>query len=680
MTGGAANPETAMSSVNLPSEETCASVREFENIWIPVRDGVRLAARAWLPQDAASNPVPAILEYIPYRKRDMTALRDTATHGYISRHGYACVRLDARGTGDSEGAFGDRFAAQYVDDAIDVIAWLAAQPWCNGAVAMFGLSWGAAIAMQSAARRPPSLKTIICAAGIDDRYVLRYPGGCLATATVSGIVAQMSYASRPPDPEIVGQRWREMWMERLEAATPTGESWLANPLRNDAWQTDAIADDYRRIACPTLLSAGFADPAFASAMLRTLARLEAPRLGIFGPWAHRYPHFGIPGPSIDYLGETLRWLDHWLKGRDTGIMSEPPLRAWLPSGFTTAQIPELRPGRWIGERQWLDSSGLEHRYWFGRGELAPKPQPDSFEEVPATLLISAAAGEFMPIFGSDRAPELPGDQREEDRASLVFDTPPLDTPLSLLGIPRLRLSLETEKAAGQVAARLCEVAPDGRSRRLSWGAHNLALSDDLSANRTADGSLVVDIPLYALAETVTAGNRLRVALSSSYWPLIWPAVQSPRLRVKTADSLMSLPRCAGLSVYAGFGQPVAAPTLRWIQSQPGSYHRAERKNAATGEHILTIIDDMGQGRIEELGLEISEATTRVFRIHPDDPSSAALATQTTFRVGRSSWSAETTVSGEVERAGSGFATRHKLWASENGREVFSRNWHSEIAG
>jgi len=288
----------------------------------------------------------------------------------------------------------------------------------------------------------------------------------------------------------------------------------------------------------------------------------------------------------------------------------------------------------------------------------------------------------MPIFGSDRGPELPGDQREEDRASLVFDTAPLDAPLSLVGIRRLRLSLETEKAVGQVTARLCEVTPDGRSRRLSWGARNLALSDDLSANRTvsADGSLFVDIPLYALAETVTVGNRLRVALSSSYWPLIWPAVKSPLLRVRMADSLISLPLCPGLSAYAGFREPVAAPTLRWTQLQPGCYHRAERRDSATGEHTLTITDDMGQGCIEELGLEISEATTRIFRIHPDDPCSAALTTHMTFRVRRSSWSAKTTVCGKAMRAGTGFAARHKLRASENGCEVFSRNWHSEIAG
>src|SRR5260221_4399213 len=126
---------------------------------------------------------------------------------------------------------------------------------------MFGLSWGGAIALQIAARRPAALKTIVCAAGIDDRYALRYPGGCLSTASISGIVAQMSYATRPPDPEIVGARWREIWMARLGAARPTAAALLAHPMRSNGGRTASIADDYAPIACPNLLSAGCAGAA-----------------------------------------------------------------------------------------------------------------------------------------------------------------------------------------------------------------------------------------------------------------------------------------------------------------------------------------------------------------------------------------------------------------------------------
>jgi putative CocE/NonD family hydrolase len=654
-------------------------VRELENIWIPLRDGIRLGARAWLPETAERDPVPAILEYIPYRKRDMTALRDTATHGYLAGHGYACIRLDARGIGDSEGLYGDQFAEQYIDDAVDAIAWLALQPWCSGEVAMFGLSWGGAIALQTAARRPAALKTIVCAAGIDDRYALRYPGGCLSTAAISGIVAQMSYGTRPPDPTIVGPRWRDMWMARLGAAAPT--RLLAQPMRGEVWRSTSISDDYGRIACPTLLAAGWADPAFAAAMLRTLEGLEVPRLGIFGAWAHRFPHFGIPGPAIDYLGETLRWLDHWLKKRDTGIMQEPRLRAWLPSGFSTAQLPEERPGRWIGEADWPGSGYEQRDYWLGRDGLLGEPQPEYRIDLPPALLISGAAGEFMPLFGSDRGPELAGDQQADDACSLVFDSAPLDDPLTLLGTPLARLVLEAEAPLGQIVVRLCEVAQDGRSRRLSWGVRNLVLSDDLSQLRAGGGagqSITVDIPLFALAETLAPGNRLRIALSTSYWPLIWPIAQSPRLTLSAAGSRLSLPVRAGHGECGGFGEPVAAPTLHWANLRPGFYRRAEKTDPATGEQTLTITDDMGTGRIEEIDLEVSEVTTRIFRIRPDDPSTASVATEMTCGFSRGGWSAETTVRGHVARAGPHFSTRHAIRAREGGRTVFSRSWRWRI--
>ena len=129
-------------------------VREIEHILIPLSDGTKLAARIWLPEDAEQHPVPAILEYLPYRKRDGTFERDALTHPYLAGHGYAAVRVDIRGCGESDGLLFDEYARQEQDDALEVIAWLAAQPWCNGAVGMMGISWGGFNAI--AGRGPPS--------------------------------------------------------------------------------------------------------------------------------------------------------------------------------------------------------------------------------------------------------------------------------------------------------------------------------------------------------------------------------------------------------------------------------------------------------------------------------------------------------------------------------------------
>ncbi|MCZ8088864.1 MAG: CocE/NonD family hydrolase, partial [Rhodobacteraceae bacterium] len=155
-------------------------VKEIENIWVPMPDGVRLAGRLWLPEGAGK--VPLILEYLPYRKRDGTRARDEKMHRYLAGHGYACLRLDIRGTGDSEGVINDEYSVQEQEDGVAAIDWLSRQDWCDGQVAMIGISWGGFNGLQIAARQPPALKTIITVGSTDDRYAtdIHWVGGCLS--------------------------------------------------------------------------------------------------------------------------------------------------------------------------------------------------------------------------------------------------------------------------------------------------------------------------------------------------------------------------------------------------------------------------------------------------------------------------------------------------------------------
>ncbi|MFW6178205.1 MAG: CocE/NonD family hydrolase, partial [Desulfohalobiaceae bacterium] len=156
-------------------------VQILEHVWIPLSDGVRLAAKIWLPESAQQCPVPAILEYIPYRKRDFEAYSDAVNHGYFAGHGYGCLRVDLRGAGESEGVLRDEYLQQEQNDCLELLAWIAAQPWCNGSVGMMGISWGGFNALQVAALQPPELKAIITVCSTDDRYAddVHYMGGCL---------------------------------------------------------------------------------------------------------------------------------------------------------------------------------------------------------------------------------------------------------------------------------------------------------------------------------------------------------------------------------------------------------------------------------------------------------------------------------------------------------------------
>ena len=183
------------------------TVRVIEHTLIPLKDGTMLAARIWLPEDAEQNPVPAILEYLPYRKRDGTYERDALTHPYLAGHGYAGVRVDLRGSGESTGLLFDEYAKQEQDDGVEVIAWLAAQPWCNGSVGMMGISWGGFNGLQIAARRPPALKAIVTICSTDDRYAddAHYMGGTFLTkAGLEWAFFFFSLMCLPPDPALVG--------------------------------------------------------------------------------------------------------------------------------------------------------------------------------------------------------------------------------------------------------------------------------------------------------------------------------------------------------------------------------------------------------------------------------------------------------------------------------------------
>jgi len=294
--------------------ELPTDVEEVENLWIPMSDGARLAGRAWLPKSSRECPVPAILEYIPYRKRFGTAQRDAISHGYMAGHGYACVRVDLRGSGESDGLLTDEYLQQELDDGCEVIRWIAAQPWCNGHVGMMGISWGGFNALQIAARRPPALRAIVSVCSTDDLYAdnMHYMGGCLLTDNLVEATTMFSVNSCPPDPALVGDRWRELWHERLAGSGLWLETWLRHQRRDDYWKHGSVCEDYGAIRCPVLVVGGWAD-GFRNSIFRLLEHLDAPRWGIVGPWAHCYPHYGVPGPAIGFLQECLRYWDAHLK-------------------------------------------------------------------------------------------------------------------------------------------------------------------------------------------------------------------------------------------------------------------------------------------------------------------------------------------------------------------------------
>lgn len=658
-----------------------------EHVWITLSDGCRLAARLWLPENALHDPVPAILEYIPYRKRDGTRARDDRMHGYFAQRGYAGVRVDMRGSGESDGHLADEYLQQEQDDALEVIAWIAKQPWCTGAVGMQGKSWGGFNALQVAARRPPALKAIITTFSTDNRYTddIHYMGGCLLNDNLWWGSIMLAYQSRPPDPQLVGSGWREQWLERIRQLPFFPALWLAHQHYDQYWKHGSVCEDYAAIQCPVLAIGGWSD-AYTNAVPRLLEGLKVPRLGIIGPWGHIYPHDGVPGPAIGYLQEAVRWWDHWLKGQDTGIMNEPVLRAYLEDAIAPEGTRTYVPGRWVGEPSFPSPNIRPRRLHLLAGQKLAE-QPDEDEQV---LTIRSpqshgqAAGEWM---GTGCPGEHPTDQRLDDGGALVFETAPFDAQISVLGFPVLRLKIAADAPVAQLSARLCDIARDGRATRVSYQVLNLAHRDSharpsaLSPGRYYE----VTVLMNACGHRFPAGHRLRLSLATTYWPTIWPAPYPATLSVRTSASTLELPlRQADAGPEVSFEPPAHGPKTPVTVTDPGSIRRLSFHDHVTGEatYVTEGIGGLfGEGivRFDDVDVQLAHSLKRELKIKDDDPLSARYVLMQTYEMGRDGWRTTINTRAEMHSDRDNFYVTGTLIARHNGQIVADRQWNVTFA-
>jgi putative CocE/NonD family hydrolase len=661
------------------------AVRVIENCWIPMSDGCRLAARIWLPTEADKGPMPAILEYIPYRKRDFTRARDERMHHYFAGHGYAAVRVDLRGSGDSDGVLLDEYLRQEQDDALEVIRWIAEQPWCTGAVGMMGKSWGGFNSLQVAARRPPQLKAIITVCSTDDRYTddVHYMGGCLLNENLAWGSMLMSCNSYPPDPELVGERWRAIWLNRLDHVVLFPEAWLGHPRRDNYWKHGSVCEDYGAITCPVYAVGGWAD-AYSNAIPRLLAGLKVPCKGLIGPWAHLYPYDGVPGPAIGFLQEALRWWDQWLKGIDTGIMEEPMFRVWMQESVPPRTFYEERPGRWVAETEWPSPRIAMERYWLNPGRLGSAATKTRLDfRSPQTTGLNA--GEWC---GFGTQGESSSDQRDDDIGSLTFDSGPLRERMEILGAPVAMLELTADQPVAFVAVRINDVAPDGASTRVTYGLLNLTHRNGHEHPEPLEPGkrYRIRVALNHIAHAFPAGHTLRLAISTSYWPVAWPAAQPVTVSLFTDESFLDFPvrpadpRDVELRP---FEPPEHAPSEQ-IELWPAPLKRIIERDLATNETIYTISSDGGDfdggglAHIKAINLDVGHTILKRFRIGQEDPLSAQaeVAEKTLFR--RGAWKTRVETCTRFSSTRDHFLLQAALTAYEDERQIYARTWERRV--
>ncbi|WP_366556497.1 CocE/NonD family hydrolase [Aquibaculum sediminis] len=602
-------------------------VRELEHIEVPMRDGTRLAARIWMPEDANAAPVPAILEYIPYRKNDKTLERDQARAPWMAARGYAYVRLDLRGTGESEGVMEDEYTPLELQDGCEAIAWIAAQEWCEGGVGIVGISWGGFNGLQLAAMRPPALKAVVTICSTDDRYAddIHYMGGTMLGDQLSWASVMFGINTLPPNPVHVGQRWRDMWKERLDGSGLWLKTWLEHQTRDAFWKHGSVGEDFSDIQVPVYAVSGWAD-GYCRSVFRLVENLKSPVKGLVGPWAHKYPHLGEPGPAIDWLTEETRWWDHWLKGVETGIMEEPALRLFLQDHAEPRSHYQRRAGNWITEPTWPSPDIIRTPFALGADgtldEVVKANHTFSACEVRSPLWVGVQGGKWCSYAHPG---DQPGDQRRDDAGSLIFETAPLKSDLAMVGDAELSLTVSADRPVAQVAVRLVDVAPGGAATRVSYGLLNLTHRDSHEHPQALEPGkpYTVSIPFKHVAQTFRAGHRIRLSISSSYFPIAWPAPEPVTLSVLPGQSTLTLPLHATIPPAAPeFESPRASEPLKVTFHHPPESEWQVVENRDTGRVTVEVRDHEGAAFIDEQGFFHSAEGRESYSVLPDDPASA----------------------------------------------------------
>jgi predicted acyl esterase len=499
-----------------PPSPTAYGVR-LENAWIPMKDGVRLAATLYMPDGArAGEKFPAILEYHPYRKDDGTAARDYPIYTYFARRGYVCARVDIRGFGSSEGVPTDReYSEQEQQDGLQIIAWLAHQPWSNGNVGMMGISWSGFNSLQMAMRHPPELKAILAVDATAELFHddIHYIDGMahidefeLNMDMAPGMTGAPDYTL---DEKVLGPRFdAPPWSLRYLEHQHDGPFWRS-PVR-----------PLSEIKIPSFLIGGLQD-GYRDSIPAMLEQTKAPIKAIVGPWNHNFPDDADFGPRINSWMEAVRWWDYWLKGRDTGVLQDPRLviymQHWHPPDPSLQEVP----GEWRREDSW-----------------PPREAKNSTVFLQGNHTLVDAAGEsavhqlrYVPSIGVEAGfwwGELLSDVRPVDAFSLVYDSAPLKEDLAILGRPHALLRASASAPLADWFARLSDVAPDGTVTQITGAGLNGAQRDSMSEPRDLEPDKVypLDIEMHLTSWVFPKGHRIRMAISNSLWPMVLPTPYS----------------------------------------------------------------------------------------------------------------------------------------------------------
>jgi putative CocE/NonD family hydrolase len=500
------------------------------------RDGIALYADVYRPAGSGRHPVLLMRE--PYDKNTGQTGSGYAHASWWASRGYVTVVQDCRGRFRSEGTWYP--FANEAKDGYDAVEWAAQLPGADGRVAMYGYSYPGVTQLLAASQRPPSLVTI-CPGFTASEYHegWTYTGGAFALGFAANWAAGLAFdtARRAGDSagmaELAGATAGADWFSALpldELAPLTRQNapyfydWLEHPAYDDYWRELAV--EQGRIEVPGLHVSGWWDT-FLSGTVASFVELER-SVGrqklVLGPWIHCpwKPLGGAgaeAGPAVVNEWQ-LRWLDHWLKGRETGVLTAPATAYVLNEGwldFDGWPPSTSRPTEWF-----LHSGGRANSR-FGDGRLSTEPPGDE----PADVFVYDPLAPVSSLGGHSCCDETltPMGPRSQAAAEqwgdvLVYSTEPLPEELVLLGDAWLTLHAASSALDTDFTARLCVVDPDGESVNLQEGIVRARFRRSLAEPELLASGQVEEyrIDLGPVGVRVPAGHRLRVDVSSSDFP------------------------------------------------------------------------------------------------------------------------------------------------------------------
>jgi hypothetical protein len=656
-------------------EKEAENFRSVEHFWIEMPDGVRLAARIWLPRNALIKPAPAVFEYIPYRKVDMVRARDERNHPYLAENGIVAVRVDMRGSGDSEGQMSDMYCQDELDDARHVIEWLTCQPWCNGKIGMFGTSWGGTASLQANVNAPDALKAIIAVCATHDRYEddIHYMGGCLLTDSVEWGTTLPTILGAPPSAN-VGDNWFAMWKKRLEKMSFPLEAWLRHEDRGSFWRHGSVIHQSDSLSAPILCVGGWSDR-YSNSVMSLVDRRPDLVWGIVGPWGHHYPDHAHPGPGIGFQRLMLDWWQHWLMKDNPSEPEWPKLRTWVRSFDPPADAINNRSGAWVQTAASKEITSIT-KWHLSEGGLT-KDASEIHIDLPSNLQVGAKGADtgYFGRFGG-----LPPDQSNDDQASICFDTKPLENDCLIYGATELELSLESSNPRSQLCLRLNDVAPDGTSVRITWAIRNIALDDalDIPEHPFPLGALNIRVQFPTMAYRIKAGHSLRLAVSQSYWPMVWvpPSIglitllggvlSLPEPRYDLESLKVNMPKVEDLPSEKSY--TVSRETR--IKRYPAKFEKGEVRSGW--------YQPCSSVYYNEIDTYFGYETRAEFRIRPDEPFTAICSYEHSMTFNRPDGKAVVTCMVELTSNADKYRLIGNFKASWDDQIVKNRKWNLNI--